>query len=86
MKSEGLEAHKNVIYPKYVYEDRIKIQIEALPKPPNTVYLEVGFDKEIPENPELGMKHYRRFYDDELENIPELFPKKAFHTVDIMRG
>jgi hypothetical protein len=32
------------------------------------------------------MKHYRRFYDDELENIPDIFPKKPFFTVDIMRG
>lgn len=25
MKQSGMEAHKNIIYPKYVYEDRIKI-------------------------------------------------------------
>lgn len=69
MKEAGLEAHKNVIYPKYVYEDRIKVQVEAMPKPPNTIYFEVGYDKETPTEPVLGMKHYRRYYDDELENI-----------------
>ncbi len=86
MKEAGADAHKNVLYPKYVYEDRIKVQVEAMPKPPNTLYFEVGFDKETPEKSGDGMKHYRRYYDDELENIPELFPKAAFHTVNIMRG
>ena len=31
-------------------------------------------------------KHYRRFYEDELENDPEIFPKGIFHTENIIRG
>jgi len=38
MKQSGLEAHKNMIFPKYVYDDRIKVKIEASPKPPSTLY------------------------------------------------
>ena len=31
-------------------------------------------------------KHYRRFFEDELENDPEIFPKPIFYTADIQRG
>lgn len=31
-------------------------------------------------------KHYRRFYEDELENDPEIFSKPVFLNVDIKRG
>ena len=31
-------------------------------------------------------KHYRRFFEDELENDKELFPKPIFYNMDIMRG
>ena len=30
--------------------------------------------------------HYRKYYDDELENIKELFPKEPFQNVPIKRG
>ena len=30
--------------------------------------------------------HYRRFFDDELENNTELFPKPPFMRADIKRG
>jgi len=74
LKKAG-DAHKNVIMARYVYEDRIKKNVEAMPKPPATLYIEVGFDKEAPLNPELAQKHYRRFYADELENIKTIFPR-----------
>lgn len=34
----------------------------------------------------ITKKHYRKFYRDELENIPSLFPKPVFTTLDIVRG
>lgn len=74
MKTEGMDAHKNIIFPKYQYEDRIKVKVETGPKPPSSLYYEVGFDKDPPENPDQGMKHYRRYYHDELENVKEIFP------------
>jgi hypothetical protein len=67
-------------------DERLKMKREAKPKPPATMFYEVGFDKEAPETDDKRNKHYRRFYDDELENVKELFPKKAFHTSDIIRG
>jgi hypothetical protein len=74
------------LYPKYEFDDRIKMKREVKPKPPNSIFYELGFDTNPPDNVEEGNKHYRRFYDDELENVDEIFPKKAFHTVNIIRG
>jgi hypothetical protein len=31
-------------------------------------------------------KHFRRFYDDELENNKEIFPEMPFSNIDIFRG
>ena len=35
---------------------------------------------------DLTNLHYRKYYDDELENCKELFPKQPFINVDIKRG
>jgi len=34
----------------------------------------------------ISNKHYRKFYEDELENNEELFHDKVFTTVDVVRG
>lgn len=34
----------------------------------------------------MTKKHYRKYYDDELENDKEIFPKMPFHHFDIKRG
>jgi len=31
-------------------------------------------------------KHYRRYFEDELENDESLFAKQAFYNFDVMRG
>ena len=31
-------------------------------------------------------KHYRRFFEDELENDKDIFPKPIFYNIDIKRG
>lgn len=67
-------------------DERLRVKREAEPKPPATIYKEVGFDQDPPNDPALGNKHYRRFFEDELENVKEIFPKKAFHSCDIIRG
>lgn len=85
MKEDGNEAHKTVILPKYEFDTRLNIQREVQ-KPPATIYMEMGFNSEHPTDPSLEKKHYRRFYDDELENVKEIFPKMPFYTVDIIRG
>ncbi len=42
----------------------------------------LGYD----ENPGDNKKHYRMYYEDELENISSVMPNKPFHEVDITRG
>ena len=74
------------MYPRYEFDNRLKVKREAKPKPPATIYYEVGHDKEAPESEEQVNKHYRRFYTDELENVKEIFPKKPFHTADVIKG
>ena len=88
LKKQGVDVHKNVLFPTYVYDERLKIKVEKLPKPPATLYYEVGYDFEVPDpaKPETANKHYRRFYGDELENIKEIFPKSPFHTANVIRG
>jgi hypothetical protein len=87
MKESGQAAYKNIQFPSYVYDDRLKIMKEDnTTAPPPTIYKKIGFDLIPPEDVSKGNKHYRRFYDDELENIQEIFPKKPFHQSDIYRG
>lgn len=39
------------------------------------------------ETPEHARRHYRRYYNDELENIKEIMPVPTpFHTYDLKRG
>ena len=35
---------------------------------------------------DISMKHYRSYYDDELENNKELFSRMPFYSFDIWRG
>ena len=48
--------------------------------------MELGYNEEPPSNPEEGKKHFRKYYNDELENNAELFPRHPFHTFKIIRG
>jgi hypothetical protein len=34
----------------------------------------------------LTKKHYRKFFRDELENCPSIFPKPVFQNLDLTRG
>lgn len=72
---------KNVVYPTYQYDDRLKIYREGI-APPKEVYMAVGYDPKH----DSKQKHYRRFYEDELENIEEVMPGSPFQTFPVMRG
>lgn len=48
--------------------------------------MELGHNESPSEKPEDERKHYRKFFNDELENNKDIFPKMPFHTVDICRG
>ena len=72
---------KNVVYPTYEYDDRLKIHREGI-TPPKEVFIPVGYDPQH----DSKQKHYRRFYEDELENIEEVMPRSPFQTFKILRG
>ena len=63
-----------MLLPKYVFDERLKIHRE-INKPPASLYIGLGHNK----TPEEDKKHYRKFYDDELENCEEIFKKKVFY-------
>jgi hypothetical protein len=64
-------------------DPRLKVDRESYPPPPESLFIPLGWD----ENSETKRKHYRQYYNDELENIKEIFPKKSpFTSFDIIRG
>jgi hypothetical protein len=48
--------------------------------------MELGHNDYPPENPEDEKKHYRKYYEDELENCEDIFTESPFYTVDVVRG
>ena len=79
IKGGNKEAFGNVLYPKYQYDERLKIDREVEP-PPASLFKEIGFDPKPadcgitdPENKHTHkrLKHYRRYYPDELENVKD---------------
>lgn len=72
---------KNVVYPSYSFDERLKIHREQA-APPKDVFIAVGYDPEH----DSKQKHYRRFYEDELENIKDVIPNSPFQSFPIYRG
>lgn len=81
LADKGEKTHKNIIMPKYKFSERLKVDLEE-EGPPASLYMPIGYDK----SSEDGIKHYRRYYQDELENNKEIFPQMPFHCCDVMRG
>lgn len=68
--------------PKYKLDERLKVDREVDP-PPGAIYIGLGWD----EDHNTKRKHYRQYYQDELENIPEIFPQKSpFNTLELKKG
>ena len=53
-------------------DDRLNVYREY-DSPPQTLFIGLGYD----DNPEDERRHYRRFYDDELEYVKEIFPQES---------
>ena len=85
MKKDFEDSHKNVLLPRYEFDNRLKMMREVN-KPPPSLYMEIGYNATPPMNPEVDKKHYRKFYDDELENCKDIFEESPFYTVDVVRG
>ena len=81
---EELETRKdgasNKIMPTYKINERLMIDVEDS-MPPKDVFMPVGYNR-VPKD---GLKHYRKFYTDELENVKEVMPNKPFLEEQILR-
>ena len=67
--------------PQYKFDERLKIDREVDP-PPASLFIGLGYN----ETKTSGKRHYRRYYPDELENIPKIFPRKPFHEEKVLRA
>lgn len=68
--------------PLYETDPRLKVDREVNP-PPQELYMGLGWD----ENRETNRRHYRHFYNDELEFVKELIPYPSpFSTYPLKKG
>jgi len=74
-KRHGGNIFKNVIMPKYKFDDVLKVHREV-DIPPENLFIGLGWD----EHPEHKRKHYRRFYPKELETVKEIMPVESPFT------
>jgi hypothetical protein len=70
----------NIIYPKYKFDERLKIDLEVN-EPDSNLFIEVGYNR----TPESNDRHYRRYYTSELENNDEVMPGYPFIRETIFR-
>lgn len=71
-----------IIMPKYKLDQRLQVDREVDP-PSKTLYIGLGWD----ETSGQGRKHYRQFYNDELENDKEIFPRESpFESYELHKG
>ena len=81
-RAQGNSSAKNVIMPKYKHDDVLDCDRE-IKKPPETLYIGLGWD----EDSTTKRKHYRRFFNDELENVKAVLHfASPFQTYEIKRG
>ena len=82
MLRKGQDVSVTVIRPEYKMDERLKVDREVN-APPSNLYMALGWDEDKYSN----RKHYRKFYDDELENIKEIFERPSpFDSYAITRG
>ena len=61
---ENKEATRNLIMPTYNYDLRLKVDVEV-DQPSPKLFITVGYNRIIGDS----LKHYRRFYPEELEKV-----------------
>ena len=82
MREHGDDASSIIRRPIYKLDERLKVDKEVDP-PHDHIYMGLGWD----ETKDSNRKHYRQFYNGELENDKEIFPRKSpFDTFEIKRG
>ena len=81
-RAQGNSSAANIIMPKYKHDDILDCDRE-INKPPETLYIGLGWD----EDSTTERKHYRRFFNDELENVKDVLAiSSPFQTYEIKRG
>ena len=83
-----------IVYPEYEINKRLSTPIKTIYKeinePSESLFMPIGYNKAKPETPEEEIKHYRRYYTDELENIEtspgEFIVNSPFVKRDIFRA
>jgi hypothetical protein len=71
----------NIAFPVYKYDKKLKIFREHHIPPPE-LFMPLGFNP----NHEMKQKHYRKYYEDELENVPTVMEKSPFNEYIIYTG
>ena len=81
LKQSGKNGKRLIFLPQYKFDERLKIDREVDP-PPASLFIGLGYN----ETKSSGKRHYRRYYPDELENVPQIFPRKPFHEEKVHRA
>ena len=81
-KQSGHGTASNIVMPSYECDTFLECDRE-INKPPESQYIGLGWD----EDSSTERKHYRRFYNDELENVKDVLGiGSPFNTYQITRG
>lgn len=81
-KKSGSATASNIIMPQYERDTILECDRE-IGKPPESQFIGLGWD----EDANTKRKHYRRFYNDELENVKDVLGiGSPFNTYEITRG
>jgi len=82
MQSDEIDFSRYVVWPKYKYDKKFMVHREIDP-PSDKLFIALGYD----DDHKTARKHYRLYYNDELENIKEIFPEVSpFEKYTIKRG
>lgn len=82
MIKKGEDVSSIIQMPQYKLDPRLKVDRESK-KYPEEIYEPLGWD----EDSNTHRKHYRKFYNKELENVPEIFETQTpFNTFELKKG
>lgn len=74
LSKPGNDPFRNIMDPEYELDKRINVYRE-LNQPPASLFIGIGYDVPNPDGSAIEdpKKHYRRYYQDELENNKNIF-------------
>lgn len=82
MRKTGISPYRNVLETHYELDTRLNVYRECN-IPPENLYIPLGWDP----TPESKIKHYRKFYTEELEDVKDIMPiATPFDQFEIKRG